>query len=768
MNLCTDESLGKLLHQYELGMLGDEDCKAFEIHLYECDSCLANVQELWKESRLLRHDPEARRIVVTAVKRAPGNYGSVVQEQEHKSPRRWKTLMPASMVAAAVLVLLILRPWQIDFKPADDAIAAEFRLVIMPFENIRDPDDQSRQGEVIANLLMTDLSESEFLQVVSPERLYDIRKLIQQGRQPSDSGELVVKMAEYAGARWILRGDIVMDRQNIAITSRLVEYPGLEVVAAQRVTGLADESIFSLIDRLTVEIKNDLSLPTAAFEEADPPVADITTHFPEAYLRFLEGVDFAQKMYQSKAAKAFEACLAIDSSYAMAYYHLAGLVNRSLINRAVEHIDRASQKDSYYIRSRAAAFGGDRVGNRKILEDLLERFPREKEALLLLGQDSYEKGDTRESIRYMAEVLKIDPLNKSACNQLAYYYSAIGDIDNAVRAINDYIRLVPNEANPYDSRGDLLARKGLLDEALESYQIALEKNPDFGASMENLGHMYLFQGKFDEATQQYENLIEGAEYPLLTRYNINLALVPLHQGRLDDALESLDKTIAEYRAAIRPETSQESASAQFLKFKIYLEKNMIEEAVREAESCIQLTELAHPGNGIYFRWPLAYSLALIGEQYRADSIIDALGEHYRQDPSNPIAYYWTTGLVALARQNLKTAVEMMEKGVERHAPASEFMGFCYLGHIYVEAGMYHEAISLLEPTVKVLSYDRLLDGVHGVKIHYYLGLAYEGAGEHELAVEQYTTFLNLWKNADPDLVSVADAKERLARLENTL
>ena len=76
-NRCTNENLGRLLHQYELGMLGEEDRRAFEIHLYECDTCFAEVQDLWEESRLLRQDAEARLIAAAASERAAGDQDAV-------------------------------------------------------------------------------------------------------------------------------------------------------------------------------------------------------------------------------------------------------------------------------------------------------------------------------------------------------------------------------------------------------------------------------------------------------------------------------------------------------------------------------------------------------------------------------------------------------------------------------------------------------------------------------------------------------------------
>jgi len=55
--------------------------------------------------------------------------------------------------------------------------------------------------------------------------------------------------------------------------------------------------------------------------------------------------------------------------------------------------------------------------------------------------------------------------------------------------------------------------------------------------------------------------------------------------------------------------------------------------------------------------------------------------------------------------------------------------------------------------------------IWAVKAHYLLGLAYEKSGWNQKAIEKYEEFLDIWKDADPGLREVDDAKARLARLK---
>jgi DNA-binding SARP family transcriptional activator len=47
-----------------------------------------------------------------------------------------------------------------------------------------------------------------------------------------------------------------------------------------------------------------------------------------------------------------------------------------------------------------------------------------------------------------------------------------------------------------------------------------------------------------------------------------------------------------------------------------------------------------------------------------------------------------------------------------------------------------------------------------------LGKIYEQQGQKSKAIEHYEKFLNLWKDADPGIAKVEDAKKRLTALKN--
>ena len=66
------------------------------------------------------------------------------------------------------------------------------------------------------------------------------------------------------------------------------------------------------------------------------------------------------------------------------------------------------------------------------------------------------------------------------------------------------------------------------------------------------------------------------------------------------------------------------------------------------------------------------------------------------------------------------------------------------------------------------TYDRSrnLHVTFSVRVHYWLGQAYEASGWNDKAIQQYEKLLEVWKDADEGLESVEDAKERLAKLKH--
>ena len=132
-------------------------------------------------------------------------------------------VIPASVVFILVLLFLILKPFKFEIVPEKGAVAKENSLAIMYFENLKDPEDKDRIAQMITALLITDLSESQYMRVVSRQRLYDILKLL--GKEDLKIIDKIVAsdVAKKAEVKWILTGKILQTKPDIVLTLDISE-----------------------------------------------------------------------------------------------------------------------------------------------------------------------------------------------------------------------------------------------------------------------------------------------------------------------------------------------------------------------------------------------------------------------------------------------------------------------------------------------------------------------------------------------------------------
>ena len=134
-------------------------------------------------------------------------------------------------------------------------------------------------------------------------------------------------------------------------------------------------------------------------------------------------------------------------------------------------------------------------------------------------------------------------------------------------------------------------------------------------------------------------------------------------------------------------------------------------------------------------------------------------------------YYYLMGKIALNNNNFSTAIDYFEKGISLLPFQYSFMfinehAFFIdpLAQAYYEAGEMDKARETYN-RINSSTLGRLWWGDIYAKSFYMLGKIYEQQGDTVKAIEHYEKFLDLWKDADPDIVEVEDARKRLAGLK---
>ena len=678
-------------------------------------------------------------------------------------------IVPGSIIFVLVLLFLILKPFQVQIVPEKRAVAEENTLAIMYFENLKDKEDEERIGEMVSELLITGLSESQYMTVVSSQRLYDLLKMMgREGARVIDK-TVASEVAQKAEAKYMILGKILTTTPDLVITSQLVDVETGNVVASQRIAGPNGTDMFSLVDSLSSEIRKDLEIPALAQREEEKPVADITTHSPDALRLYLEGNELYRKLYMKEAARKFEEAVQIDTTFASGYLKLALCYSnlqdlpkaRATVEKAAKFSDRVSKKEKFLIDAFHQLFQSKFREAEETLTEMVKLYPEEKIAYRNLGLVNRLMRNYEESIVAYNRVIQLDSQDKEAYNSLAYTYDAAGRYDEAVQSINKYIQLAPGEANPYDTRGDIYAHHAEVDKALESYREALEIKPDFEASIEKLGRMYLFKREYDIAERYFLQYgeIGGKAAKSISRFD--LALIPMSQGKYDLALNVL-------RQGIAADELDKLDFPQFEKHRyaglIYLEKKEYESALRSAEQVVELMAKAFPENIHVAKSLQGYILIRGGKIEEAEKIANEVSELVR-DKTEAEKYLWSLLelLIKFNRGEVDQALKEAQVLAERQR--DDFLIRFWLAKIYLEKGMIGEAVQEFQELSNWNILSTVKNPILSLKVAFLLALAYEKSGWDKRAIEKYEEILEIWKDADPWVPEVEDARQKLAQLK---
>ncbi len=190
-----------------------------------------------------------------------------------------------------------------------------------------------------------------------------------------------------------------------------------------------------------------------------------------------------------------------------------------------------------------AGMANERTGNYalavKAYRRGLEAEPENVELLNSLGFALFQQGKSREAVVALEKAVAVDPKHWKSHNNLALASIDVGELELAEAHYRESLAIEP-QAQIYNDLGFVLERQGLADEAAEHYRKALELDPESASAHYNLAAYLARSGDPAAAERHFRAAL--ARKPNTQAYT-GLGLVLWEQGRVDEAVESLNQAI---------------------------------------------------------------------------------------------------------------------------------------------------------------------------------------------------------------------------------
>lgn len=257
------------------------------------------------------------------------------------------------------------------------------------------------------------------------------------------------------------------------------------------------------------------------------PPDGLTTNSREAARLFETGDADARAFRWQAAERELTGAVRADPGFAMARAALADLLRR--LGRAAEADAEAVRADSL---ARLLPPGPERWTVQLRLTQAAARFAAGRDSLLALLAQAEPHSPFVANLRALAagerrdraaeeaawrEVLRLDPNDANAWNQLGYLAARSGRYAEARADLQRYAFLAPDLANPHDSLGEILTWTGDYEQAEQELLQALRLQPDFFPSLLNLAVVYLEEGQLRKGIDLLEKVraqIAGTDWEL--------------------------------------------------------------------------------------------------------------------------------------------------------------------------------------------------------------------------------------------------------------
>lgn len=193
-----------------------------------------------------------------------------------------------------------------------------------------------------------------------------------------------------------------------------------------------------------------------------------------------------------------------------------------------------------------AALQHHRNGNfreaERLYKEILEKNPRQPDALHLFGVLANEAGTPEIAVQLIREAISIHPAEASYHSNLGNALEKLSRFEEAEASYRQAITLHPKYADAYYNLGVLYYRHTRLQESIETFRRALEINPQIAEAWNNLGVALMDVRQYRQSVLCLQAAIKLA--PNYAEAYLNLGNVQQRMGSNNEALLSLQKALS--------------------------------------------------------------------------------------------------------------------------------------------------------------------------------------------------------------------------------
>jgi Tfp pilus assembly protein PilF len=614
-------------------------------------------------------------------------------------------------------------------------------IVLADFSNsTNDPvfDDTLKTGLSVA------LNQSPFLNVLSENTV--VETLQQMTRAPGTrlTPELAREVCLRAGSKAYIAGSIAKLGEEYVVGLKAINCRDGDTLAQEQVTSPSKERVLNVLGGAVSKLRAELGESLATVQKFDIPLEHATTSSLEALKAYSLGQRADREQGPAAALPYHQRAIQLDPNFAMGfmavgseYYSLSQTGRASeYLARAFELRDHASEREKLAITATYYLNTGELGKAGQAYQEEIESYPRSQGAHLNLGVVYAEQGQYEKSVEMSQDELQLNPDNVAPYDNLADSFIALQRFDDARKMIRE---ARAKKLEDYITR-------------MAGYILAFYSSDSAGMAEQ----LQWFNGKPEE------------------NYGLALAAdTEAYHGRLGSARELVKRAV---ESAVRAD-SKENAGVWLENMALYEASiGNREEARQKAAEGLRLA----PGSqGVNSEAALAFATA--AENAQAEALAKEMNSQHPLDTQ--VQSLWLPAVRAeldLRSDKPQAAVEALQAASGIDLGQFTFVNnMSCLYDIYIRGEAYLDAG---QASASANEFQKLVDH-NGIVWNCWTGaLAHLGVARANAlqartshgadadaarvrALAAYKDFLTLWKDADPDVPILKEAKAEYAKLQ---